>query len=65
MTGRGPALVDVLPNLVSGAMLLLAVRLASTQTHWAWLALVLLLSLLAHLLDLRRRWPVDAIKRTG
>jgi hypothetical protein len=65
VTGRGPALVDVLPNLLSGALLLLAVRLALTQAHWGWLALVLLLSLLTHLLDLRRRWPADASGRSG
>lgn len=64
-TGRGPALVDVLPNLLSGALLLLAVRLALTQANWAWLALVLLLSLLTHVLDLRRRWPAGANGRSG
>jgi hypothetical protein len=57
VTGCGPAPVDLLSNLLSGALLLLAVRLALAQAWWGWLALVLLLSLLAHLLDLYRRWP--------
>lgn len=56
-TGLGPAPADLLPNLLAGAMLLLALRLALSQSWWGWVALVLLLSLVAHLLDLRRRWP--------
>lgn len=57
-TGRGPRPADLLPNLLSGALLLLAVRVALAQLWWGWLACVLLLSLGAHLLDLQRRWSL-------
>ena len=56
MTGRGPSASMLVPNLVSGAALLLAVRLALTDAWWGWLAGALLLALLAHLLDLGMRW---------
>ncbi len=52
---RGPVLADWLPNLVAGAALLLALRLALTQSDWYWIAALLLLSLLAHAADLARR----------
>ena len=55
-TGRGPAVGAVLPNLASGAALLLTVRLALVDAWWGWLAATLALALLAHLLDLGIRW---------
>ena len=57
LRSRGaPALATLLPNLLAGACLLLALRLALGQASWVWLALALSGSLVAHLLDLRQRW---------
>lgn len=46
---------DVLPALVPGALILLAVRAALTGSEWWVVAGWLALSLPAHLYDLRRR----------
>ena len=57
LRSRGaPPLATLWPNLLAGSCLLLALRLALGQASWQWLALVLAVSLLAHLLDLRQRW---------
>lgn len=53
--GRGPGVYDWLPNLASGACLLLALRATIAQMTWMWVALFLTLSLAAHLADLVRR----------
>jgi len=55
-TGHGPAARAVLPNLLAGAMLLLAMRLALSDAAPAWVAVCLLGGLVAHLADLRARW---------
>jgi hypothetical protein len=55
-TGLGVAPQEFLPNLLSGAFLMLAVRCALTGAWWGWVALLLLSSLAAHLADMRRRW---------
>ena len=55
-TGQGPSLRALLPNLVSGAALLAAVRLALVQSEWLWVAAALLFALMAHLADLHQRW---------
>ncbi len=55
--GRGPMLVQSLPNLLSGAALLVALRLALGQAWWGWTAICLALAFAAHLLDLVARWP--------
>ncbi len=55
-TGRGPSLRALVPNLISGAALLVAVRLALVQSAWSWVAAALLFALMAHLADLRQRW---------
>lgn len=55
-TGRGPAPSGLIANLLSGAGLLLAMRLAMSGVGWPWLAIPLLGSGLAHALDLRERW---------
>jgi hypothetical protein len=47
----------MLPNLMAGLFLMLAVRAATTQAAWPWIVLPLMGSGLAHVLDLRRRWP--------
>lgn len=54
--GRGPGVRDWLPNLASGACLLLALRAGIAQAAWYWLALLLALSLVAHIADLARRF---------
>jgi hypothetical protein len=59
-TGLGVAPRDFLPNLMSGASLMLAVRCALTGAWWGWVALLLLCSLAAHLADMRQRWRTIA-----
>ncbi len=51
----GPRLGDVLPTLVSGAFLLLALRLALTGAQPTWIAASLAGAGLAHVADLVRR----------
>ncbi len=55
-TGRGPVPGDVLPNIVSGACLFLALRAALLDSRWPVIAAWLVLALAAHLVDLKRRW---------
>ena len=56
VTGRGPAILPFLCNLLAGAFLFLALRsaLAGAPTHWV--ASCLLAALAAHLADLAGRW---------
>ena len=57
-SGRvSPAVADVLPYLLSGAALLVALRIALTDGPWLLMALALLFAFAAHLYDLYRRWP--------
>lgn len=56
-TGHGPDLIDLLANAAAGASLLLALRAALTGMDWPWVAAALSASLVAHLFDLKRRWP--------
>ena len=46
----------ILPNLLAGFMLLVAMRLALADAALPWVGLSLLGAGLAHLVDLRRRW---------
>jgi len=46
---------DLLPNILSGAALMLAVRCALVGAGWVWVAASLLGALLAHLSDLALR----------
>ena len=55
--GSAPGVADVLPYLLSGAALLLALRLSLTDSAWPLIALALLAAFAAHLFDLYRRWP--------
>ena len=55
-TGRGVTPGALLRLLVPGACLLLAVRAALTGASWMLVALWLILSLIAHLADLKQRW---------
>jgi hypothetical protein len=54
-TRRGVGLSLVLANLLAGACLLAALRLALTGAAWPWIALVLAAAFAAHLTDLRQR----------
>ena len=56
-SGRGPALGQVLPTLASGAALVLALLLALTAAPPLALLPCLGAALLAHIVDLRSRWP--------
>jgi RsiW-degrading membrane proteinase PrsW (M82 family) len=55
-SGKGIAPVDALVNLFAGGCLLLALRGALVQAPWGWIAASLVAALIAHTLDLRRRW---------
>jgi hypothetical protein len=54
--GSGIAWRALLPNLIAGAALLLALRAAITGAAWPWTALWLAVAGLAHVADLRTRW---------
>ena len=55
-TGRGVAPADLLPNLLAGAFLLLALRLSLGGAGWQLSCGSLAAAGLAHLVDLGRRW---------
>ncbi|GAB4353552.1 MAG: hypothetical protein Kow00114_02760 [Kiloniellaceae bacterium] len=55
-SGRGLAPGAMIALLLPGVCLLLALRAAITGADWPSLAFWLLAALLAHLVDLRRRW---------
>lgn len=55
--------IDVLPALLPGALILLAVRAALTGSEWWVVAGWLALSLPAHLYDLRRRLTASSDRR--
>ncbi|MGJ4952780.1 hypothetical protein [Bradyrhizobium sp. HKCCYLS20291] len=53
---RGISPRALLPNLLAGACLLLALRCALTDAPWFWLAGCLAASGVANVADLRQRW---------
>jgi len=55
-SGRGVAPREFLANLVSGCLLLLAMRAYVGSAWWGWVAGCLLLAGVAHSVDLLRRW---------
>jgi hypothetical protein len=55
-TGRGIPAGDLLPNLLAGICLILALRLAASGAGWTLVGPCMLASLAAHLADLKRRW---------
>jgi hypothetical protein len=55
-TRRGIAPADLLPNVIAGACLLLALRLTLGGAGWMACCASLAAAGLAHLVDLRRRW---------
>ena len=56
-TGRGPAPKELIGTLLAGVSLMLALRAALVGADWRWIALWLAAAFVAHLNDLRRRWP--------
>jgi hypothetical protein len=53
---RGIAPADFLPGLISGALMMLALRVVIAGTGWLAPTLCLLAAGAAHLVDLVRRW---------
>jgi len=53
---RGVAPLDLLSSMAAGIALLFALRAALLGSSWPVIALFLLLSLCAHVVDLMRRW---------
>lgn len=56
MRGRGIAPAQLVPNLLAGALLLLALRLSLSGYSWPWYTACLALSGVANVADLRQRW---------
>ena len=56
MTRRGIAPARLLPNLLAGAALLLALRLALSDFAWPWYKACLAIAGIANVTDLRQRW---------
>ena len=56
MTRRGIAPARLLPNLLAGAALLLALRLALSDVAWPWYTACLAVAGIANVADLRQRW---------
>jgi len=59
-SGRGLGTLDLILSLLAGVALLFALRAALQGLAWPVVALFLFLSLLAHLMDLGRRWRTAA-----
>jgi len=55
-TGRGPRPLDMLPALLAGVCLALALRAAMVGAGWGWIAFSLTGALAAHVVDVVRRW---------
>ncbi|WP_322514017.1 hypothetical protein SR870_13220 [Rhodopseudomonas palustris] len=53
---RGIAPADFLPGMISGALMLLALRAVLAGAGWLAPTLCLMAAGLAHLIDVRRRW---------
>jgi hypothetical protein len=64
-TGRGIAPLDLLSNLLAGLCLLLALRAALVGAAWGWIAAWLSVALVAHLIDVQRRWKTQTDHMTG
>ena len=55
-TGRGVATADLVPNILAGAFLLLALRLALGGAGWMACCASLAAAGVAHVIDIARRW---------
>lgn len=53
---RGIAPVQLLPNLLAGAFLLLGLRFALSGNSWPWYTACLALAGIANVADLAQRW---------
>ncbi len=53
--GSRLSLTQLLPNIVAGMALMLALRASLAGAAWTWIALAMLAALLAHLIDLSLR----------
>ena len=56
VTRRGVAPMQLLPNLLAGALLLLALRFALSDFAWPWYTACLAAAGIASVADLRQRW---------
>ena len=56
LSRRGIAPRQLLPNVLAGAFLLLALRLVLSGYSWPWYAACLIASGIANVADLRQRW---------
>jgi len=56
LTRRGISPANLLPNLLAGAALVLALRLALSDFSWPWYAACLAVAGIANVTDLRQRW---------
>ena len=56
LTRRGIAPAQLVPNLLAGALLLLALRLALGGQPWPWYTACLAAAGIANAADLRQRW---------
>ncbi len=56
VTKRGIEPARLLPNLLAGAALLLALRLALSDFAWPWYTACLAIAGIANVADLRQRW---------
>ncbi|MCX7891285.1 MAG: hypothetical protein N2544_02800 [Burkholderiales bacterium] len=65
LAGRGPTVLDLLPNFLAGGLLLFALRGALTGAGWRWIAACLAAALAAHSADLYRRWRPQAAAGDG
>jgi hypothetical protein len=54
-SGRSIASLGLATFLLSGAFLVLALRVALTGGDWIWISFFLIAAFIVHLLDLRRR----------
>lgn len=55
-SGRGLALADLLPNVLAGAFLLLALRSSLADIGWMPISACLACAGIAHAIDIGRRW---------
>ena len=53
---RGISPASLLPNLLAGAALVLALRLALSDFSWPWYTACLAIAGIANVADLRQRW---------
>jgi hypothetical protein len=55
ITGRGFRLFELLPNMLAGGCLVLALRTALVMADWTWTALALAAAFVAHIWDVVSR----------